>query len=108
MRIPGKLTARGRKGCFLLCLTKASKITIFFFRIRVSESGIGLQPLFAIGMQRGPIPISNDNSKYANNFTGVRKAGPPPGRRVTGSIDVLGGEQPKENIIQVGKSTIEK
>lgn len=70
-------------------------------RIRVSESGIGLQPLNSIGLPRGPVPISNDNSKYANNFAGIRKAGPPPGRRMTGSIDVLGGEQPKENVIQV-------
>ncbi|KAK9870392.1 hypothetical protein WA026_007961 [Henosepilachna vigintioctopunctata] len=70
-------------------------------RIRVSESGIGLQPLNAIGLPRGPVPISNDNSKYAGNFLGLRKAGPPPGRRLMGPIDVLGGEQPKENVIQV-------
>lgn len=68
----------------------------------------------AIGMPRGPVPIMNDNSKYSGNFTGVRKAGPPPGRRMTGSIDVIGGasqrvggptsklEAPKENVIQVG------
>lgn len=65
-------------------------------RMRVSESGTGLLPLNAIGMPRGPVPIMNDNS-----------------RRMTGSIDVIGGattrigvpiskvEAPKENVIQV-------
>ncbi|KAF5289301.1 hypothetical protein FQA39_LY15139 [Lamprigera yunnana] len=65
-------------------------------RMRVSESGTGLLPLNAIGMPRGPVPIMNDNS-----------------RRMTGSIDVIGGattrigtpvskvEPPKENVIQV-------
>lgn len=69
-------------------------------------------PLNSIGMPRGPLPIMNDNSKYSGGFTGVRKAGPPPGRRMTGAIDVIGGgggpppgkmdtHQPKENVIQV-------
>ncbi|XP_031343743.1 pre-mRNA 3'-end-processing factor FIP1-like isoform X1 [Photinus pyralis] len=83
-------------------------------RMRVSESGTGLLPLNAIGMPRGPLPIMNDNSKYAGAaYAGIRKAGPPPGRRMTGSIDVIGGatsrigvpvskvEAPKENVIQV-------
>lgn len=36
--------------------------------------------------------LSNENSKYANiPSAGIRKAGPPPGRRMTGSIDVIGG-----------------
>ncbi|XP_065162983.1 pre-mRNA 3'-end-processing factor FIP1 [Atheta coriaria] len=81
-------------------------------RIRVSESGVGMVPLNSIGMPRGPLPIMNDNSKYSGGFTGVRKAGPPPGRRMTGAIDVIGGgggpppgkmdtHQPKENVIQV-------
>ncbi|KAK4880307.1 hypothetical protein RN001_008453 [Aquatica leii] len=82
-------------------------------RMRVSESGTGLLPLNAIGMPRGPVPIMNDNSKYSGAYAGIRKAGPPPGRRMTGSIDVIGGattrigtpvskvEPPKENVIQV-------
>lgn len=71
-----------------------------------------MAPLNAIGLPRGPLPIMNDNSKYSGNFLGVRKAGPPPGRRMTGSIDVIGSgqrvagalgklEPPKENVIQV-------
>lgn len=82
-------------------------------RLRINESGVGLAPMTAIGMPRGPVPIMNDNSKYSGNFIGARKAGPPPGRRMTGSIDVIGGAQqrvggvtskieaPKENVIQV-------
>lgn len=81
--------------------------------MRVNESGTGLLPLNAIGMPRGPVPIMNDNSKYSGNYAGLRKAGPPPGRRMAGSIDVIGGattrlggsigkvEPPKENVIQV-------
>lgn len=76
-------------------------------RIRVSESGVGLQPLNSIGLPRGPVPILNDNSKYSGNFLGAnRKAGPPPGRRTMGPIEVIGGNTPrppdiKENVIQV-------
>ncbi|XP_018330021.1 pre-mRNA 3'-end-processing factor FIP1-like [Agrilus planipennis] len=82
-------------------------------RMRLNESGSGLVPLNSIGMPRGPVPILNDNSKYSGNYTGIRKAGPPPGRRMTGAIDVIGGaatrvpgtlgktEPPKENVIQV-------
>ncbi|XP_022901874.1 pre-mRNA 3'-end-processing factor FIP1 isoform X2 [Onthophagus taurus] len=82
-------------------------------RLRMNESGVGLAPLNAIGMPRGPVPIMNDNSKYSGNYSTPRKAGPPPGRRMTGSIDVIGGlstrmgsaagkmDAPKENVIQV-------
>lgn len=84
-----------------------------YFRLRVNESGVGLAPMSAIGIPRGPVPIMNDNSKYSGNYTAQRKAGPPPGRRMTGSIDVIGGsaarigtalgkmDTPKENVIQV-------
>ncbi|KAJ8916221.1 hypothetical protein NQ315_016360 [Exocentrus adspersus] len=60
-------------------------------RMRVNESGVGLAPMNPIGMPRGPVPIMNDNSKYAGNFLGMRKAGPPPFRKLTGGIDVIGG-----------------
>lgn len=88
-------------------------------RMRVHESGVGLAPMNSIGLPRAPTSITNDNSKYSGNFTGPRKAGPPPGRRMTGSIDVIGGNSglasrrgldntaavksapPKENVIQV-------
>lgn len=93
-------------------------------RMRIHESGVGLGPLgggvttaVAVAGRGGnmAMPIVNDNSKYASP-TGVgpvltRKAGPPPGRRVAGSIDVIGGtglasrrtneSPPKENVIQV-------
>lgn len=87
-------------------------------RMRVHESGVGLAPMNAIGLPRATTSITNENSKYSGNFTGPRKAGPPPGRRMTGSIDVIGGASgvasrrgldaaakgtpPKENVIQVG------
>ncbi|KAJ8951790.1 hypothetical protein NQ318_019763 [Aromia moschata] len=83
-------------------------------RMRVNESGVGLAPMNAIGLPRGPVPIMNDNSKYAGNFLGIRKAGPPPFRKLTGGIDVIGGgsqrqvpptlnkvDTPKMNTIQV-------
>lgn len=86
-------------------------------RIRVHESGVGLAPMNSIGLPRATTSITNDNSKYSGNFAGPRKAGPPPGRRMTGSIDVIGGNSglasrrgmdgtlkgtpPKENVIQV-------
>ncbi|KAJ8926692.1 hypothetical protein NQ314_020908 [Rhamnusium bicolor] len=60
-------------------------------RMRVNESGVGLAPMNPIGLPRGPVPIMNDNSKYAGNFLGIRKAGPPPFRKLTGGIDVVGG-----------------
>ena len=94
--------------------------------MRVHESGVGLGPLAntlgGIGTgQPGsarpgsiPVAIVNDNSKYASAL-GMRKAGPPPGRKVAGSIDVIGSgggtlasrrnnerdTPPKENVIQV-------
>lgn len=79
----------------------------------MSESGVGLQVQMT-SIARGSVPIMNDNSKYSGNFFGIRKAGPPPGRRMTGPIDVIGGtaqritpvpvgkiEPPKMNVIQV-------
>ncbi|CAH1368831.1 unnamed protein product [Tenebrio molitor] len=82
-------------------------------RMRMTESGVGLAAQMT-SIARGTVPIMNDNSKYSGNFLGIRKAGPPPGRRMTGSIDVIGGtaqrstptpvgkvEPPKMNVIQV-------
>ena len=58
--------------------------------------------------------ITNDNSKYSG-FMGPKKAGPPPGRKMGGTIDVIGGgglasrrnldkgTPPKENVIQVNR-----
>lgn len=91
-------------------------------KMRLNESGVGLQ-----GLALGPVtgitpghgrtltPISNDNSKYTSIPGSLRRAGPPPGRKMTGSIDVIGsngissrredgllGKPPsKENAIQV-------
>lgn len=93
--------------------------------MRVHESGVGLGPISTaatgsvVAINRGNLtmPIVNDNSKYAVAGAGallMRKAGPPPGRRVAGAIDVIGGtglasrrsneSPPKENIIQVVQS----
>ncbi|XP_063224955.1 pre-mRNA 3'-end-processing factor FIP1-like isoform X2 [Bacillus rossius redtenbacheri] len=83
-------------------------------RLRIHESGVGLAQLGSTGAGRGVIPvaITNDNSKYSG-FMGPKKAGPPPGRRLAGTIDVIGvgglasrrnsekGTPPKENVIQV-------
>nr|CAD7454262.1 unnamed protein product [Timema tahoe] len=84
-------------------------------RVRVHESGVGLAQLGNTGgVGRGVIPvaITNDNSKYSG-FMGPKKAGPPPGRKMAGTIDVIGvggllsrrnnekGTPPKENVIQV-------
>ncbi|KAL1140117.1 hypothetical protein AAG570_000049, partial [Ranatra chinensis] len=92
--------------------------------MRMHESGVGLGGL---GVSRvSALPVVNDNSKYSGvNSTvlvggvgggsgglgGVRKAGPPPGPRRSGVIDVIGGSgvasrratdsPPKENAIQV-------
>lgn len=92
--------------------------------MRVHESGVGLGPLGSTSatpapvpgpIRPGAIPVSmvNDNSKY-NAALGIRKAGPPPGRKMGGSIDVIGSgggtlasrrnerdTPPKENVIQV-------
>lgn len=77
-------------------------------RLRVHESGVGIIPLNAIGLPRGVMSsVMNDNSKYGGAFGTLRKAGPPPGRRMMGSIDVIGNnniikiDAPKENVIQV-------
>lgn len=62
-----------------------------------------------------PIPPVNENSKYTGMASvpvlGSKKAGPPPGRKMSGSIDVIGGGAPslpsrrpgggKEGVIQV-------
>ncbi|GLG99930.1 Putative polyadenylation factor i complex subunit fip1 [Gryllus bimaculatus] len=83
-------------------------------RIRIHESGVGLAQIGGTSTGRGTIPvaITNDNSKYSG-FTGPKKAGPPPGRKMGGTIDVIGGgglasrrnlekgTPPKENVIQV-------
>ncbi|KDR04030.1 Pre-mRNA 3'-end-processing factor FIP1 [Zootermopsis nevadensis] len=83
-------------------------------RIRIHESGVGLAQIGGQTAGRGTIPvaITNDNSKYSG-FMGPKKAGPPPGRKMGGTIDVIGGgglasrrnlekgTPPKENIIQV-------
>lgn len=57
------------------------------------------------------ISITNDNSKYSG-IMGPKRAGPPPGRKMAGTIDVIGSSglasrrnldksPPKENVIQV-------
>ncbi|XP_046987991.1 pre-mRNA 3'-end-processing factor FIP1 isoform X2 [Schistocerca americana] len=83
-------------------------------RIRIHESGVGLAQIGSTTAGRGAIPvaITNDNSKYSG-FMGPKKAGPPPGRKMGGTIDVIGGgglasrrnlekgTPPKENVIQV-------
>ncbi|XP_023022419.1 factor interacting with poly(A) polymerase 1 isoform X2 [Leptinotarsa decemlineata] len=63
-------------------------------RMRVNESGVGLIPMNNIGLARGPIPIMNDNSKYAGSFIGaVQRTMPPPIMKVD--------QVPKVNTIQV-------
>lgn len=87
-------------------------------RMRQNESGVGLQGLMVtpvmsahsqVDRSTGPggrtlTPIANDNSKYGV-LTALpnRRAGPPPPRRMTGSIDVIGGNGmvKQENVIQV-------
>lgn len=85
-----------------------------------SESGVGLV-LNAGGGSAGGGPggnaripqvaITNDNSKYSG-IMGPKRAGPPPGRKMAGTIDVIGSSglasrrnldksPPKENVIQV-------
>lgn len=58
--------------------------------------------------QQIPIATVNENSKYSGVGAGAKKAGPPPGRRMSGSIDVICGANSsrrslgaKENVIQV-------
>ncbi|XP_077294877.1 factor interacting with poly(A) polymerase 1 [Arctopsyche grandis] len=67
-------------------------------RMRIHESGAGLIPLggnsiTGIQQPRHPTPILNDNSKYSVGFANARKAGPPPGRNLTGPIDVVGSRR---------------
>ncbi|XP_057336918.1 pre-mRNA 3'-end-processing factor FIP1 [Microplitis mediator] len=82
-----------------------------------SESGVGLVLNAGSG---GPnlintrvsqVAITNDNSKYSG-ISGPKRAGPPPGRKMAGTIDVIGSSglasrrnldksPPKENVIQV-------
>lgn len=90
--------------------------------MRLNESGVGLA-----GLSAGLAPltsIANDNGTYVgggglNMGSGglIRRAGPPPGRKVTGQIDVIGSNgllsrreldgslkpvnPAKENVIQV-------
>lgn len=82
-----------------------------------SESGVGLilnagggggNPG---GMRMPQVAITNDNSKYSG-IMGPKRAGPPPGRKMAGTIDVIGSSglasrrnldksPPKGNVIQV-------
>ncbi|KAF4524548.1 hypothetical protein B566_EDAN002822 [Ephemera danica] len=64
-------------------------------RIRIHDSGVGLMSLGGptkVNLQPGSIPVTiiNDNSKYSG-MGGPKKAGPPPGRKLAGTIDVIGG-----------------
>ncbi|XP_059486775.1 pre-mRNA 3'-end-processing factor FIP1 isoform X2 [Neocloeon triangulifer] len=72
-------------------------------RLRINESGVGLAGIGAtttvssnsvVKTLTGSIPVSivNENSKYASNLA-LKRAGPPPGRKGGGSIDVIGGER---------------
>ena len=83
-----------------------------------SESGVGLILNAGGGSNnqggcaRVPqVAIMNDNSKYSG-ISGPKRAGPPPGRKMAGTIDVIGSSglasrrnldksPPKENVIQV-------
>ncbi|KAK0182288.1 hypothetical protein PV327_000440 [Microctonus hyperodae] len=86
-----------------------------------SESGVGLVLNAGGGSSTagGPggntripqVAITNDNSKYSG-IMGPKRAGPPPGRKMAGTIDVIGSSglasrrnldksPPKENVIQV-------
>ncbi|XP_046392961.1 pre-mRNA 3'-end-processing factor FIP1 isoform X2 [Ischnura elegans] len=82
-------------------------------RMRIHESGVGLGQIGGPGKGNIPVAIVNDNSKYSGSM-GPKKAGPPPGRKLAGSIDVIGGtslasrrslDKPaataKENVIEV-------
>ncbi|XP_067124950.1 pre-mRNA 3'-end-processing factor FIP1-like [Centruroides vittatus] len=62
--------------------------------------------------QQIPVATVNENSKYSGLGGLTKKAGPPPGRKMSGSIDVIGGgtpslpsrrpaNSPRENVIQV-------
>ncbi|KAJ8982060.1 hypothetical protein NQ317_001469 [Molorchus minor] len=63
-------------------------------RMRVNESGVGLAPMNPIGLPRGPVPIMNDNSKYAGNFLGGASQ-----RSMPSTLNKV--DTPKMNTIQV-------
>ncbi|KYN20732.1 Pre-mRNA 3'-end-processing factor FIP1 [Trachymyrmex cornetzi] len=82
-----------------------------------SESGVGLVLNAGSGsgnpsgMRMPQVAITNDNSKYSG-IMGPKRAGPPPGRKMAGTIDVIGSSglasrrnldksPPKGNVIQV-------
>ena len=87
-----------------------------------SESGAGLilnsgtgapsgNPVNPGGARVPAVTITNYNSKYSG-MVGPKRAGPPPGRKMAGTIDVIGSaglgrgrnaekSPPKENVIQV-------
>ncbi|XP_034934954.1 pre-mRNA 3'-end-processing factor FIP1 [Chelonus insularis] len=82
-----------------------------------SESGVGLvlntgtSGNSSINARVPQVAITNDNSKYSG-ISGPKRAGPPPGRKMAGTIDVIGSSglasrrnvdksPPKENVIQV-------
>lgn len=83
-----------------------------------SESGVGLVLNAGGGVGGGQssvrvpqVAITSDSSKYSG-LMGPKRAGPPPGRKMGGTIDVIGSSglasrrnldksPPKENVIQV-------
>ncbi|XP_043465837.1 pre-mRNA 3'-end-processing factor FIP1 [Leptopilina heterotoma] len=84
-----------------------------------SESGVGLilnagsgvGNTGGLGSRVPQVTITNYNSKYSG-IMGPKRAGPPPGRKMAGTIDVIGStglasrrnldkSPPKENVIQV-------
>ncbi|XP_032682645.1 pre-mRNA 3'-end-processing factor FIP1 [Odontomachus brunneus] len=82
-----------------------------------NESGVGLILNTGSGggnqgsMRMPQVAITNDNSKYSG-IMGPKRAGPPPGRKMAGTIDVIGSSglasrrnldksPPKGNVIQV-------
>lgn len=82
-----------------------------------SESGVGLilnaggTSGTSAGVRVPQVAITNDNSKYSG-IMGPKRAGPPPGRKMAGTIDVIGSSglasrrnldksPPKGNVIQV-------
>ncbi|KAI1292863.1 Pre-mRNA 3'-end-processing factor FIP1 [Halotydeus destructor] len=45
--------------------------------------------------------IVNDNSKYSGGMLALKKAGPPPGRKPSGTIDVIGGGGGSANPVNI-------
>lgn len=78
-------------------------------KLRVDNNAVVKTQVVAEKDQQIPIATVNENSKYSGTGVAVKKAGPPPGRRMSGSIDVICGSSvgsrrsgnPKENVIQV-------